>query len=194
MKIFTGSSNPALAQEIVDYLKIDLGRCVLKRFSDGEIRFYIEENVRGEDVFIIQSGCRDANIVLATAPVRTRGVYANINHEALAALGDCRPASLQTIVRTGYDDPAIDATLEPDRLVLRAAAYRGGFVTSADFQRYSTRIDARAATRLTNALGEFAAAPDGPDLVIRQQLRPGSAAGAHWFVFSRGRLRPLAPQ
>jgi len=61
MKIFTGSSNPALAQEIVEYLKIDLGRCVLKRFSDGEIRFYIDENVRGEDVFVIQSGSHDAN-------------------------------------------------------------------------------------------------------------------------------------
>jgi ribose-phosphate pyrophosphokinase len=61
MKIFTGSSNPALAQEIVEYLKTDLGRCVLKRFSDGEIRFYIDENVRGEDIFIIQSGSSDAN-------------------------------------------------------------------------------------------------------------------------------------
>ncbi|HMA53009.1 MAG TPA: ribose-phosphate pyrophosphokinase [Acidobacteriota bacterium] len=61
MKVFSGTSNAALAQEIVDYLKIDLGRCVLKRFSDGEIRFYIDENVRGEDVFIIQSGSSDAN-------------------------------------------------------------------------------------------------------------------------------------
>jgi ribose-phosphate pyrophosphokinase len=61
MKVFTGSSNPALAQEIVDYLKIDLGRCVLDRFSDGEIHFYIDENVRGEDVFVIQSGAFDAN-------------------------------------------------------------------------------------------------------------------------------------
>ena len=61
MKVFTGSSNPALAQEIVDYLKIDLGRCVLDRFSDGEIHFYIDENVRGEDIFIIQSGSADAN-------------------------------------------------------------------------------------------------------------------------------------
>jgi len=61
MKIFTGSSNTALAQEIVDFLKMDLGRCVLDRFSDGEIHFYIDENVRGEDVFIIQSGSSDAN-------------------------------------------------------------------------------------------------------------------------------------
>ncbi|MFO7732205.1 MAG: ribose-phosphate pyrophosphokinase [Candidatus Aminicenantes bacterium] len=64
MKIFTGSSNTALAAEIVKYLQIDLGRCVLDRFSDGEIHFYIDENVRGEDVFVIQSGCSDANFHL----------------------------------------------------------------------------------------------------------------------------------
>lgn len=64
MKVFTGSSNPALAQEIARYLKIDLGRCVLERFSDGEIHFYIDENVRGEDVFIIQTGSFDANFHL----------------------------------------------------------------------------------------------------------------------------------
>src|SRR4030065_2637218 len=61
MKLFTGSSNTARAREIVAYLKIDIGRCVLDRFNDGEIHFYIDENVRGEDVFIIQSGSSDAN-------------------------------------------------------------------------------------------------------------------------------------
>jgi ribose-phosphate pyrophosphokinase len=64
MKVFAGSSNPGLAREIAAYLKIDLGKCVLKRFSDGEIHFYIDENVRGEDVFIIQSGSHEANIHL----------------------------------------------------------------------------------------------------------------------------------
>ncbi len=64
MKVFSGSSNGTLAREIVDYLKIDLGKCVLERFSDGEIHFYIDENVRGEDVFIIQSGAFDANFHL----------------------------------------------------------------------------------------------------------------------------------
>lgn len=61
MKVFAGSSNTALAKEIAKYLQIDLGRCVLDRFSDGEIHFYIDENVRGEDIFVIQSGCPDAN-------------------------------------------------------------------------------------------------------------------------------------
>lgn len=61
MKIFSGSSNKALAGEIASYLEIDLGKCVLERFSDGEIHFYIDENVRGEDVFVIQSGAVEAN-------------------------------------------------------------------------------------------------------------------------------------
>jgi ribose-phosphate pyrophosphokinase len=64
MKVFAGSSNTALAKEIVKYLQIDLGRCVLDRFNDGEIHFYIDENVRGEDIFVIQSGCADANFHL----------------------------------------------------------------------------------------------------------------------------------
>ena len=64
MKIFTGSSNKALANEIVDYLDIDLGRSVLEQFSDGEVHFYIDENVRGEDVFVIQTGAHDRNFHL----------------------------------------------------------------------------------------------------------------------------------
>lgn len=64
MKVFAGSSNPGLAREIADYLKVSLGSCVLDRFSDGEIHIYIDENVRGEDVFVVQSGCFDANFHL----------------------------------------------------------------------------------------------------------------------------------
>jgi len=64
MKVFAGSSNRPLAAEIARYLKIDLGKCVLNRFRDGEIHCYIDENVRGEDVFIIQSGSQDANFHL----------------------------------------------------------------------------------------------------------------------------------
>jgi ribose-phosphate pyrophosphokinase len=64
MKVFAGSSNRPLAAEIASYLNIDLGKCVLSRFSDGEIHSYIDENVRGEDVFIIQTGAYDANFHL----------------------------------------------------------------------------------------------------------------------------------
>ena len=61
MKVFAGSSVPALAKEVAGFLKVDLGKCVLEQFSDGEIHFYIDENVRGEDVFIVQSGTNNAN-------------------------------------------------------------------------------------------------------------------------------------
>lgn len=64
LKVFAGSSNPALAEDIANNLDIDLGKCVLERFSDGEIHFYIDENVRGQDIFVIQSGAYEANFHL----------------------------------------------------------------------------------------------------------------------------------
>ncbi len=64
MKVFTGSSNRLLAKEIVDSLNMEMGKCVLEQFSDGEIHFFVDENVRGEDVFIIQSGSFEANFHL----------------------------------------------------------------------------------------------------------------------------------
>ncbi|MBD3413307.1 MAG: ribose-phosphate diphosphokinase [Candidatus Aminicenantes bacterium] len=64
MKIFTGSSNPILAEEIASYMNMDLGKSVLEQFSDGEIHFYIDENVRGEDVFVIQTGSRETSFHL----------------------------------------------------------------------------------------------------------------------------------
>lgn len=64
MKVFAGSSNPALAREIARYLKIELGQAVLERFSDGEVHFYINENVRGQDIFVVQSGSYEANFNL----------------------------------------------------------------------------------------------------------------------------------
>ena len=55
MKIFTGRSNPELAQGISDYLGIPLCKIDIQEFSDGEIWVAFEENIRNEDVFIIQS-------------------------------------------------------------------------------------------------------------------------------------------
>jgi ribose-phosphate pyrophosphokinase len=54
-KIFSGSSNPQLSKKIAEYLKKPLGAIELKRFSDGEIWVKYGENIRGSDVFIIQS-------------------------------------------------------------------------------------------------------------------------------------------
>ena len=61
MKMFAGSSNPALAKAISEYIDLPLGKQILKVFSDGEIRYQILENVRGADLFIFQSLSRDVN-------------------------------------------------------------------------------------------------------------------------------------
>ncbi len=60
-KVFAGSSNPALARRICEYLKRPLGQATVGRFSDGEIQIEIGENVRGADTFVIQSTCPPAN-------------------------------------------------------------------------------------------------------------------------------------
>ncbi len=54
-RIFAGSSNPELAQKIVDHLGLELGQVKLKNFSDGEIWAKYKENIRGRDVYIVQS-------------------------------------------------------------------------------------------------------------------------------------------
>jgi ribose-phosphate pyrophosphokinase len=61
MAVFTGNANPVLAQDIARELKVPLGRAHVGRFSDGEVTVEIMENVRGRDVFIVQSTCPPAN-------------------------------------------------------------------------------------------------------------------------------------
>ncbi len=61
MAVFTGNANPGLAQDIVRHLMMPLGRALVGRFSDGEIQVEIMENVRGRDVYLVQSTCPPAN-------------------------------------------------------------------------------------------------------------------------------------
>ncbi|RUO68879.1 ribose-phosphate pyrophosphokinase [Idiomarina ramblicola] len=61
MKLFAGNATPELAQKIADRLYIKLGEAAVGRFSDGEISVAINENVRGSDVFILQSTCAPTN-------------------------------------------------------------------------------------------------------------------------------------
>lgn len=61
LKIFSGNSNPVLADEVVRKLDVPLGRAQVGRFSDGEINVTIGENVRSSDVYIIQSTCAPTN-------------------------------------------------------------------------------------------------------------------------------------
>jgi ribose-phosphate pyrophosphokinase len=61
MKIFAGNSNPPLAEEISKYLEVPLGNAVVETFSDGESKVEIKENVRGADVFVLQSTSAPGN-------------------------------------------------------------------------------------------------------------------------------------
>ena len=61
LMVFTGNANPRLAQDVVKQLNIGLGRAIVGRFSDGEVMIELLENVRGKDVFILQSTCAPTN-------------------------------------------------------------------------------------------------------------------------------------
>ncbi len=61
LKIFSGSSNRALAEEVARNLGVTVGDATLSTFSDGEIMIRINENVRGSDVFVLQSTCLPVN-------------------------------------------------------------------------------------------------------------------------------------
>jgi ribose-phosphate pyrophosphokinase len=61
MSVFAGNANPDLAHEITRHLHVPMGRSQVGRFSDGEVNAELMENVRGRDVFIVQSTCPPAN-------------------------------------------------------------------------------------------------------------------------------------
>ncbi len=61
LMVFTGNGSPELAEQIVRQLGIPLGRATVGRFSDGEVMVEVHDNVRGKDVFILQSTCAPTN-------------------------------------------------------------------------------------------------------------------------------------
>ncbi len=61
LKVFTGNANKELAEEICENLHVPLGDLEIGRFSDGEIRMQVMQNVRGDDVFVIQPTCPPVN-------------------------------------------------------------------------------------------------------------------------------------
>ena len=82
LRVFTGSANPKLAKDICTHLGIPLGKAEVGHFPDGETRVQIQEDVRGRDVFIIQSTCAPVNDHLM---------------ELLVLIDACRRASAQRI-------------------------------------------------------------------------------------------------
>ena len=61
LMVFTGNAHPKLAEDVARHLNIRMGRATVGRFSDGEVNVEILENVRGKDVFVLQSTCAPTN-------------------------------------------------------------------------------------------------------------------------------------
>ena len=61
LMVFTGNANQRLAQEVAKHLNLSLGRAIVGKFSDGEVMVELLENVRGKDVFVLQSTCAPTN-------------------------------------------------------------------------------------------------------------------------------------
>jgi ribose-phosphate pyrophosphokinase len=61
LMVFTGNANPRMAQDVAKHLGLSLGRAVVGKFSDGEVMVEVMENVRGKDVFVLQSTCQPTN-------------------------------------------------------------------------------------------------------------------------------------
>src|SRR5260221_210679 len=97
--IFNGNASQELAQRIVEHLNLPLGKALTGRFSDGETNIEIQENVRGRDIFIIQSTCAPTTAVVPyfgyarqDRRVRSAGVpiTAKIVADMMAAVGITR--------------------------------------------------------------------------------------------------------
>ena len=120
LMVFTGNANPRLAQDVVAHLKVQLGRAKVGRFSDGEVMVEILENVRGRDVFVLQSTCQPTNdnlmelMVMVDALKRSSAArvsaampyfgYARQDRRprsARAWMKEEKPGSLQDAVRCG---------------------------------------------------------------------------------------------
>lgn len=82
LRIFSGTANPALSQEIACYMGLELGKIKIKRFADGEIYVQLQESVRGCDVYLVQPTCPPANENLM---------------ELLVMIDACRRASAKNI-------------------------------------------------------------------------------------------------
>ena len=64
LKLFTGNSNPELAQEIADHIGVSVGECTVTRFMDGEVQIKLGESVRGSNVFVVQPTSAPVNETL----------------------------------------------------------------------------------------------------------------------------------
>ena len=86
LMLFTGSSNRELGARVADEMRLTLGRADVGRFSDGEVNVEIHENVRGQDVFLLQSTCAPTNDNLMELLIMADATHRASAHRITAVL------------------------------------------------------------------------------------------------------------
>lgn len=141
MMIFSGTSNPTLAERVVSELPIELGRAKVSRFSDGEVSVEIRENVRGCDAFILQSTCAPTNDNIMELVIMADAIRRSSAHRVTAvvpyygyARQDRRPRSARVpisakVVANMLDSVGVNRLLTVD---LHADQIQGYFEMPVD--------------------------------------------------------------
>ena len=148
LMVFSGNANPKLALSVTQHLNIPLGRATVNRFSDGEVAVEINENVRGQDVFVLQSTCAPTNdnlmelmiMVDALRRASARRITAAISYYGYARQ-DRRPRSARVaisakVVANMLQSVGVDRVLTMD---LHADQIQGFFDIPVD-NIYSTPV------------------------------------------------------
>lgn len=148
LMVFSGNANPKLALSVTQHLNIPLGRATVNRFSDGEVAVEINENVRGQDVFVLQSTCAPTNdnlmelmiMVDALRRASARRITAAIPYYGYARQ-DRRPRSVRVaisakVVANMLQSVGVDRVLTMD---LHADQIQGFFDIPVD-NIYSTPV------------------------------------------------------
>ena len=112
MKLVAGNSNRPLAEAIAAYLKTPLAKCIVRRFADMEIFVEVQENVRGEDVFVIQSTSAPANdhLMELLDPDRCAEARLGAAHHRGHSLTSATPARTGSQVRARRSRPSSSPT------------------------------------------------------------------------------------
>jgi hypothetical protein len=139
--------------------------------------------------------CERGDVVFLTAPAGVRGVYSHFYQQTFSQDGGCEPASYRAMVRMVRADQPIDVHWEsPRRLVLRAPAYEGNFLLSADLREFRVEQRSRRTARLETPLGMVTSAPDGRAQVVTLDLSPSVDVGqTRFYYFARGEVRRVPP-
>lgn len=137
-------------------------------------------------------GCETRTVLLVTAPAGIRGVYSNIVWDTFKVRTECPPLSLAALLRVVRVDATVEAAwTAADRLDIRVPGYRGQFVATRDLRRYDVPVAAGTTFSIDTPVGLLETWPDGEAQHFRL-TRPSGAAPLSTFVYSDGRVNPLA--